>query len=466
MQDIVKKIIEIIRNNFSNGVRNDFIDINKVRKIYSANYSDENITQSFVVDIIRAHGIEDGGRFYFVSNDNLEDIRRFLGEILSLHSIAYYIKIYEKHLEFFVAMHIFSPEVLKKILQTTVGGHFYFSEFCSAKIATRLDYVIAQIFTMAGNSLSLDDLQEKLPYVPSEKILEILSDTKKYLPTNTGKYIPFSKIQFDTDEISVAKQQISLCIDRVGYAAPEDYDLSSNFALNPELAEKDLRNIICEKFFTADFVKRGKRLYKKGDTATKSDGVLNRLRKFIAEQSELPLAKIFAFDKDLAPNVALSAAYEQMIRVSENYFVKDSLITFDVDGVDEVLTPFVQGKIIPLRAVTSFTGFPPVEGYTWNLFLLESFLRKFSRRYVYAAPAVNSSNLGAIYPESMNFADYLDVQAAAIIQENIPLDKVAVENFLVGNGFRHRRINKATERIIARAKEMIDERHYNVRLQF
>lgn len=466
MQDIVKKIIEIIRDNFSNGVRNDFIDTNKVRKIYSASYSDENITQSFIADIIRLHGIEDSGRFYFVSNDNLKDILRFLDKILSSHSIAYYTKIYEKHSEFFAAMHVFSPEVLKKILQTTVDAHFYFSEFCSAKIATRLDYVVAQIFTVTGNSLSLNDLQEKLPYVPSEKILEILSDTKKYLPTSAGKFIPCYKIQFDTEEIFSAWQKISLCIDRVGYATPEDYDLSSNFALNPELAEKDLRNVICEKFFSSDFVKRGKRLYKKGDTATKSDGVLNRLRKFIAEQSELPLAKIFAFDKNLMPNVALSAAYEQMIRVSENYFIKDSLITFDVDGVDEALTPFVQGKIIPLRAVTSFTGFPPIESYPWNLFLLESFLRKYSRRYVYAAPAVNSSNLGAIYPKSMNFADYLDVQVAVIVQEKIPLNKAAVEIFLVGNGFRQRRINKVTERIIARAKEMIDERHYNVRLQF
>jgi|GEM_PF-6588205 len=261
MEDKVKNVIEIIRGNFPNGIRDDFIDTNKVRKIYSANYPDENITRDFVAFVIRTHGIEDSGRFYFTSNDNVEDIRRFIDEILSVNSIAYYTKIYEKHSDFFAAMHIFSPDVLKKILQTAVGGHFYFPEFCTAKRATRLDYTIAKIFT--GNSLSLDDLQEKLPYVPSEKILEVLSDTKKYLPTNTGKFIPFSKIQFDTDEINAAKQQISLYIDKIGYAIPEDYSLVSNFALNPELAEKDLRNIIYEKFFAEDFTKRGKRLFKK-----------------------------------------------------------------------------------------------------------------------------------------------------------------------------------------------------------
>lgn len=261
MRDIVKNVTEIIKDNFQNGIRNDFIDTNKVFKIYSTSYSDENITRDFVAEIIRANGIEDGGRFYFISKDNVEDIRRFIDEILSANSIAYYTKIYEKHSDFFAAMHIFSPDVLKKILQTAVGGHFYFPEFCTAKRATRLDYTIAKIFT--GNSLSLDDLQEKLPYVPSEKILEVLADTKKYLPTNTGKYIPFSKILFDADEINAAKQQISLYIEKIGYAIPEDYSLDSNFALNPELAEKYLRNIIYEKFFAENFTKRGKRLFKK-----------------------------------------------------------------------------------------------------------------------------------------------------------------------------------------------------------
>ena len=144
-----------------------------------------------------------------------------------------------------------------------------------------------------------------------------------------------------------------------------------------------------------------------------------------------------------------------MIRAEKNLFVKDALINFDIAAVDEALTSFVRGKIIPLRAVTSFTGFPSVEGCSWNLFLLESFLRKFSRRYVYASHAVNNSNLGAIHPKSLKFENYLDVQAAAVVQEKIPLEKSAVENFLIGQGFRARRIKNVTEQIIVRAQEIL-----------
>ena len=450
MQDTAEKIIGIIKENFPNGIRNDFIDISKVLRIYSANYDGDNISRNFIVKIIRANGIENGGRFYFLSDVASENIRHFFNDLLSKNPIVYYSAAYERHADFFISLNVFAPEVLKKILQET-GGHFYFDEFCAASRAIRLDYEVARIFMTAGKALSLDDLQSKLPYVPAEKI---------YLPTVAGKFIPVSKVQFDADEINEAKQQISFYVERNGCAAPEDYDLSSNFALNPELAERDLLNIIHDKFLSADFVKRGKKFFKKGDAVKriKKGTLLNHLREFIAEQKELPIEKLFAFAQSLEihPSAALYCTHEQMVRVDKDLFIKDTLITFDVDGVDEALTSFVQGKIIPLRGVTSFTGFPPVAGYSWNLFLLESFLRKFSRQYVYATPAANNVNAGAIYPKSMKFEDYLDVQAAVIVQEKVPLEISAVEEFLVSQGFRAMRIKKVTERIITRAQEFLN----------
>ena len=383
MQDTVKRIIEIITANFSNGIRDDFIDTNKVLRIYSANYANENISRDLIVKAIHENGIEDSGRFYFVSDSDSQNTLRLIDEILGAYPIAYYSAVHKKHANFFSRLHIFSSDVLKKFLQEINDGNFYFDEFCSVCRSTRLDYEVAKIFIATKNFLSLDDLQERLPYVPSEKISVVLSNTKKYLPASKGKHFPVSKIQFDSDEIQTAKQQIISIIDKKGYATPEDYNLSSNLALNPELNEKDLRNVIYERFFATDFTRRGKKFFKKGDTvkARGSTSAVNRLREFIAEQEELSDEKLFAFAENvgIAQHVALYVTHEKMVRVEKNLFVKDSLINFDVTGVDEALTSFVQGKIISLRSVTSFTGFPSVEGYSWNLFLLESFLRKYSR---------------------------------------------------------------------------------------
>lgn len=441
--------------------------MSRVAKIYAANHAYQNLPLETIATVIHANGIEKDGRFYFVFGDTAEKLLQFFGEILKNNPVVYYSAIYERHADFFTSLHIFSPEVLRKIMVwiDVDRKHFHRSDFCCTIRMIWLDdefekwinNEIARIFAAAGKSLSLEDIQEEIPYVLAEKISEVLSNAKKYLPTNSGSYIPVSSLQFDTDEIRAAERQILSCIDAKGFADAEDFSLSSNFALNPEISEKDLFIVIYKKFFAASFTRRGRKLYRKddGETDKKSGDFPKNLRKFIDEHEELSVNKLYDFAEKFKAELyrALLIAHEKMIRVDKNLFVKDALINFDVAGIDAALTPFVQGKIIPLRAVTSFTGFPPVEGYSWNLFLLESFLRKYSQKYVYTAPAVNSSNIGAIHPRARKFGDYLDVQVEAVVQEKIPLEKSAVEEFLVEKGYRTNRIDKVTKRIIYRAQE-------------
>ena len=448
-----KKILNVIRDNFPNGIRPDFIDTHKVLRLCG----DENISRKAVADIIRENGIENGGRFYFISPDTATEIKYLFAELLQTNSIVYYSSVYKRHSAFFAQQNIFSPEVLKKIVRAS-KIFFCASDFCSTSFTTNLDSAVASLFKIKQNSLSLDDLQEKFPYVPPEKIRAVLSNTKKFLPTTSGEYGSVDKIKFDFEEIHAAKRQISAAIAAKGHATIDDYTLSSNFALNSAFAEKDLRNLIYEQFLTSDFARQGKRLVKKCAANKKTISLIQRLRNFIAAQSELTVEKLFTFAQNLgiAHHDALDTAYKNMIRVEKNLFVKDSQMHFDVRAVDEALNSFVQEKIIPLRSVTSFIGFPSIKGYSWNLFLLESFLRKYSRKYFYDTATVNSANVGAIYPRSMKFDSYLDVQSSVIVQEKVPLEISAVESFLSEQGFRSRRIGRGIERVIAGARTMMN----------
>ena len=459
MQNFTQTIIEIIKNNFPNGIRDDFIDINKVRRLYLERHANEENLRALIGYIICRDGIADGGRYYFIADDDFENIKRLIDDIFEKYSIAYYSSIYERHADFFNRMHIFSPTVLKKILQEADCDHIYFDEFCSEK-QTGLDQEVDKAFKLMNKNLSVEELQKLLPYVPTENIKSELANVQKYLPTVDGKFIPRCKIQYDSDEIDKAKRQIASSIDAKGYADRDDYNLESNFALNYELDENALRDLIFQKFFAQDFSQRAKKIYKKGDPHVRRQAGFAevKLRKFIAEHQELSTKKLFEFAKELdAANwFTLNTAFSEMVRVSKELFVKDELIDFDVDGIDDALAPFVQDKIIPIRAVKSFTGFPSVGAYTWNLFLLESFLRKYSRRYTYNAPASNSSNVGAIYPRSMTFRDYNDVQAAAVVQEKIPIETVAVMDFLIGKGYRAARNAKSIDKIIVRSKDILN----------
>ena len=231
--------------------------------------------------------------------------------------------------------------------------------------------------------------------------------------------------------------------------------MSSTFALNPAVSPKYLFNLIYDRFFADEFIRQGKKLFRKKE---EKDSDKAELIKFLLKHEEVNSEKLF---NSFGVRSALKCAYKYMTRVSEKLFVKDSLIQFNVAGTDEALTAFVQGKIVSLRTVTSFTGFPPVKGYSWNLYMLESFLRKYSQRYFYDTPAYNNSNVGVIYPKSMGFENYIEVQSATLLQEDIPLEKVAVEKFLIEHGYRITRVDTVTEQIIARARELLDERSLN-----
>ena len=462
MLDVEKIIVDVIKENFPNGIRDDFIDINKVLRICRTRAVLGAVSQKNVVDIIRANGLESDGRFYFFSDADAVELRRFFDKIFDAHDIVYYSEVCRQHSNFLARLHIFSPEVLRKTLQSIDDEHFYFAEFCSSLRAERLEHQLDQIFSSTEQPLSIDELRSKLPYVPKEVLSELLSNEKNFVRTKAGDYHSVLNIRFDLKEIYAAQRRISRLIDANDFAAPDDYDLSSNFALNPELTEKVLRDVIFDEFFSADFSRQCKRLFKKDVVNNRVDSgvATDRLRDFLADRKYISVDKLFDFAKDagIYPPNSVRIACEKMIRAEHNLFVADSLIRFDVDAGDDALSPFVQGKIIPIRAVNSFTGFPPVEGHPWNLFLLESFLRRFSSRYSFSSPSDNSSNVGAIHPRSMRFQNYLDVQAAAIIQENVPLEKSAVENFLVERGYRTNRIDRVTYKIIERALQEISRR--------
>ena len=72
-EDFVKDVIQIIQDNFPHGIRRDFIDTCKVLRIYSESVScgfvceSSELLRRSVADVIRRHGIEQRGRFYFLA---------------------------------------------------------------------------------------------------------------------------------------------------------------------------------------------------------------------------------------------------------------------------------------------------------------------------------------------------------------------------------------------------------------
>ena len=96
--------------------------------------------------------------------------------------------------------------------------------------------------------------------------------------------------------------------------------------------------------------------------------------------------------------------------------------------------------MIPITAITSFHSFPEVEGHSWNLYLVESFLRRFSLEYRIMGGPAQISYVGGIFPRSTSFAQYEDLLAAAVVQDAVPLNIEAIGQYLTGKKYILRRL--------------------------
>ena len=456
---ILKKILVVISENFSNGVRADFITETQIRQAYKLRYGDEEIPAAFnVTAFIKKAAFYSGGRYYFVNALNKYRVFRLVDMALNAGNvIVYYEEFFARYRGKFCDWHVKTPDVLEALLRTGDSqlyfGDKYFALNRFVRLGDVIEYVVRTFPT--GESFTIDQIREKLPYVPLDEIERTLSYPRKYLKTTNGKYFLAEQVSFDRPEIETMRLLLLRELETNGHAILQMQDFPSTMALNPELGESALRGVLFERFLSKDFSRHGNVLIARGAAVNGT----RLLKRFCELQDELTLSELTDRAKKLGINRQISildAADESMIRVSKTVFVRSTFLKFNTAAIDEALNSFVQGKIIALHDVTSFSTFEPVKDvrgceWEWNLYLLESFLRKKSRRYKFHASSINPGN-GAICPREKLFLSYIDLMSAVVLQEKIPLNETSIGAFLAEKNFRAKRTGGLTTSIIKRAQ--------------
>jgi hypothetical protein len=113
---------------------------------------------------------------------------------------------------------------------------------------------------------------------------------------------------------------------------------------------------------------------------------------------------------------------------------------------------------MPLQEFSDFSLFP-FAGYAWNLFLLESYVRRFSDAFRFDVRAANSSNVGVILRKSFHYGDYDDILALAVARSSVTLtDEKEVSDYLFDKGYIGRRnLEKGESNVISKARSLREE---------
>ncbi len=304
--------------------------------------------------------------------------------------------------------------------------------------------------------LNYDQIAERLQYVPRERIKYALGQNGDFIWNSAETFSHINRIEITDDEReAVSSVAISKCKTR-GYVSVSDLPFGEIEERNYELSVTAVHNAVFRICLADKFDKKGKIITRKGNVFN----ALTIIKEYCRSIDKCSLDDLLNLEKDLIGEVhrwiPMEAGYSVLVRIDKENYIADRFVRFDIDKTDKAIESAVKGDYLPLKSFTAFGAFPYC-GQTWNLFLLESYCRRFSKKFRFDTPSVNSRNAGAVIRKSCGM-DYTEIMADAVAKTDIILKEAMVGRFLFDNGYIGRSTTSRASELIAKAKNLRERR--------
>jgi hypothetical protein len=271
-----------------------------------------------------------------------------------------------------------------------------------------------------------------------------------------GTFSHVSQIDITNEECQAIREAVMRECNTRRYASITDLPFGEIVERNYELSITAVHNAVYRICLSDKFDKKGKIVTRKGDVLD----ALTIMKEYCRTIDKCSLDDLLNFEKDLTGEVhrwiPMEAGNAILVRVDRDTYVADRHVHFNADAIDEAIGLFVKGNYLPLKSLTTFGAFPDC-GQTWNLFLLESYCRRFSRKFRFDTPSVNSRNAGAVIRKSCGMA-YTEIMTDAAAKADISLNDTAVGKFLYESGYTGRSTTAKVGEIIDKAKAIRERR--------
>jgi hypothetical protein len=298
--------------------------------------------------------------------------------------------------------------------------------------------------------LNHEQIAEKLQYVPLAIVKQSLGQNGDFIWNNLETYTHIRKVEITEAERLVISDFVQKQVSINGYASAADIPTEDISERNCELSETAIHTAVYRICLADNYDKRGKIIVNKGIQLD----ALGIMKEHCRCLDKCTLDDLLAFEKELTGEqhrwIPMEAAYATMIRTDENLYIAENHVIFDVAAIDKVIAAFCFGEYIPLRAVTTFAAFP-YTGQAWTMYLLESYVRRFSNVFRFVVLAVNSKNAGAIVRKSCPLK-YREILADALAKSNIQLSGESVVTFLYESGYIGKRSISNASKLIEQVK--------------
>jgi len=447
---VIGKVADVISARFANGFRlNSSIELSRFRTFYANELGEEiSLSDEELNKYIVASGTTFDGKVYSVSSETKEQIKGLVENYFAGGAqVIFYAEFYAKNENWLFDGSVISEDMLVGILREMFPRLSFTQTYFGYTTESVFNVLESEILRVWGDDvlLTYEQLNERLEYVPIERIKHAFGQNADFIWNNTGEFTHFSKIDITDDETTGIVRFVDAEIRTHKYASIAYAPLGEIPEKNYNLSVTAIHNAVYHICLSRNYEQHGKIITRKGD-AIDAKSIMEEHCRML---DRCMLDDLLEFEKDLTGEchrwIPMEAGYAVMVRTDENAFVAGRYVDFDKSAIDKAIDQFVNGgEYTPLRTVTTFALFPHC-GQPWNLFLLESYCRRYSDNFRFEVLSVNSTNAGVIVRKHSRLT-YFDIMADAVAKSGISLDKQTVLNFLATSGYTsHRRFAKIVE---------------------
>ena len=450
----IKIIRQTLSMRFSNGFRiNSSIELSRFRRFVKEDNRKILLSDEDLRELIIACGTVFDGKVYSIVPQTNNQIEKLVNEYFkSGAQVIFYDEFYVKNENWLYKANIISKDMLVKILERLFPKLKFTLTYFGFIDIPILNILESEILRVWGKDtlLTYDQLAKRLLYIPLNRIKYALSQNDNFIWNSNEVFSHITKIDITGEEHKAIQKKAQKECNVYGYVSITDLTFNNILEQNHELSITAIHDAIFRICLSDKYVKRGKIISHKEDPID----ALTVIKDYCRTLDKCTLNDLLNYEKELTGEIhrwiSIESGYAILVRISKDTFIADKYVHFNSKAIDGAIGRFVKGDYLPLKTFTTFGVFPDC-GQTWNLFLLESYCRRFSKNFRFDTPSVNSRNVGTIIHKSCTMT-YIEIMTDAVAKSDTKLTESIVCKFLFDNGYTGRSTTAKISEIIDKAK--------------
>lgn len=449
----------ILSEEFEDGLRLNGMRLRKFRGIYEERYHDTvEPDDEKLIALLKQVGDFRDERIYAkrdAKQSSLMDTiqQDILQTLSSGASCVYPQQLFEKYREELAQqLSVYTSDSFKEMLLTAANRPFGVSYgiICLPGKNANVTADVMGLFRECYEPITYAQMAERLWYIPMDRIKHELVTEKSFVMIEQETYFYAPNFPISTHELTALQRAMHRRIEDEGYLVARSLR---------ELMQTNCPNAVVDTASWKDWGVRNVMAWLLRDQfdfngvviCAKGMGMDTHMvfRSYCKARERVTIDEL----KDLCSQLDVSGIYwdsvlAEMVRISRNEFLSKRLIAFDSEYTDRVLEQACPGDYMPLKDFTLFMSLPGV-AVPWNGFVLESYLRDYSRifRLEQAGP-VEHTPIGAMVRRLSRFHTNRDLLIDALVHDDSWHSAKDALDVLVERGYR-------SQRLMANAAEII-----------